>query len=152
MQTTSALELIADRFVRWDGAWYDVASGERVLLHLARAGSAVRQVEWAEGCDILASLRHPLLQPLIDFGAADGTWLFEAYAPRAPIETSAAAGCRLMTHAVRFLDAHGVVLTRDLAGCVFRPVIGGRFARGRPLGIVLQHRKVLDAVAEVLAA
>jgi DNA-binding NtrC family response regulator/tetratricopeptide (TPR) repeat protein len=152
MQTTSALELIADRFVRWDGAWYDVASGERVLLHLARAGPAVRQVEWAEGCDILASLRHPLVQPLIDFGAADGTWLFEAYAPRAPIETSAAAGCRLMTHAVRFLDAHGVVLTQDLAGCVFRPVIGGRFARGRPLGIVLQHRKVLDAVAEVLAA
>ena len=71
MQASSAVELIADRFMWEHGEWYDLATGERVIIHVARAGSAAEQAAWAEECNMLARLRHPLLRPLVDYGAAD---------------------------------------------------------------------------------
>jgi hypothetical protein len=78
-------ELIADRFVSSGGWLVDLACGAPVSVHLLPAGSPAHQSVWSDRCAALARLRHPLLNTLVDYGAADRHRLFEAYSISAPL-------------------------------------------------------------------
>ena len=62
--------LLADRYLRCSGCWIDLATARAVLVAVRDAGAKRSQIEWAERCAMLSALRHPLLNPLIDFGMA----------------------------------------------------------------------------------
>jgi DNA-binding NtrC family response regulator len=144
--------LLADRFMRIRGAWFDIATAEPVVVAIRPAGTRGAQFAWAERCAALARLRHTLLQPLVDYGAADDRSLFEVYAPRDTIAATPRQASYHVTHLARFLQAHGVELTADRAALLvrgLRPAL--QSTRIRPLGIVLQPRRALDAVVEVLS-
>ncbi len=160
-------KIIADRFVLSGTAWIDLATGEPVRIRLAPAGSASEQMAWNARCAHLANLRHPLINPLIDYGMADADRIFEAYAAYGPVRAGGARAESLLTHAAGFLEAHEIALTRPLADFVMRPVSSrpfdtaqGRIASAhvpptrvfRPLGIVLQRRRVFDVLADALDA
>src|SRR5918992_3428753 len=102
--------LLADRFLRVGDSWFDIATAEPVRLIVAAAGPRSAQIEWAENCAMLLRLRHPLINPLIDFGAAGPASLFAAYAIREPLPLSGSAASLAVAHARRFLDAHGAGL------------------------------------------
>jgi transcriptional regulator with AAA-type ATPase domain/tetratricopeptide (TPR) repeat protein len=145
------VSLVADRFVKIHDEYVDLATGDPVRLRLGPAGPLARQIEWAERCAVLSALRHPALNPLIDYGAADTTSTFEAYHQPGPVHASTTCASRLMAHAARFLDAHGVQLDGDLAELAIRKVEYAPAARcGRLVGLVVQPRRALDAALELL--
>jgi transcriptional regulator with GAF, ATPase, and Fis domain/tetratricopeptide (TPR) repeat protein len=143
--------LLGDRFVRIGASWIDLATGLGVRIHLAPAGSTRQQFLWNDRCAMLSRLRHPLLNPLIDYGVADVRRTFEAYAVAPPILTAGYVGCQLLTHVVRFLESHGLPLTRDQAALILRSAVRGDVpARGRAIGIVLQPRTTLTRLSEAM--
>ena len=147
--------LLADRYFRFSGCWIDLATARVVLVALRDAGAKRSQIDWAERCAMLARLRHPLLNPLIDFGVAGPASLFEVYAPRGRLDASASAARTVITHAMRFLDAHGIQLQQAMATHLLRPVERPRSGGGmreRPIGVVLQPRSAMTALGELLAA
>ena len=101
-------------------------------------------------CATLANLRHPLMNPLIDYGSIDGDRRFEAYEARAPIALSRAAASRAIAHAFRFLRAHGIAVARADTDFVLRPIEAGRSAGPRTLGVILQHRQALAVLVDTL--
>ena len=127
-------QIVADRFVRSGTAWIDLATGEAVRLRLAPAGSASAQMAWNGRCAQLANLRHPLINPLIDYGMAGAGRIFEAYAAYGPVRERGTRAESLLSHAACFLEAHEVALTRPLADFVLRPISIGSSgtARGTP--------------------
>ena len=143
-------ELIADRFISSGGWQLDLARGAPVSLRLLAAGTSTHQAVWSDSCATLARLRHPLLNALVDYGAADRYRLFEAYEITPPLEGTGIPASRLIAHVTRFLESHAVPLGRDAAKCVVREVARGPGPRGRPVGIVLQPRRALDAITDVL--
>jgi DNA-binding NtrC family response regulator/tetratricopeptide (TPR) repeat protein len=145
-------QILADRFMTSGSAWIDLATGGSVRLRLVPAGSSAEQNQWSARCAILANLRHPVINPLIDYGAAGTDHLFEAYAAHGPLRAGGGAAERLLAHAVRFLRANEIALERPLADFVLRPVDGGPAVRLRPVGVVLQRRGVFDAIADALDA
>ena len=146
-----AMHLLADRFLRHADGWFDIATANPVSLAVHDAGSLREQIAWAERCAMLVALRHPLLNPLLDFGAADATSLFESYTCAPPLRATHAGASLLVTHGTRFLEAHGVSLTRGLATRLLRPLqIASNAPRVRPLGLVLQARRTLDLLEELL--
>jgi DNA-binding NtrC family response regulator/tetratricopeptide (TPR) repeat protein len=145
-------EIIADRFVASGPAWLDLATGSIVRMHIAQAGAVRDQLIWSARCSLQANLRHPLLNPLVDFGIVDRLRTFEAYEPRGPARASGSAAELLLAHAVRFLEAHAVELPRPVADCALRSVTGGHGTRGRPIGVVLQRRSAFEAVMDALVA
>jgi DNA-binding NtrC family response regulator/tetratricopeptide (TPR) repeat protein len=152
--------MLADRFLPSGASWIDLATGENVRVHIARAGSAREQMAWNTRCAALANLRHALLNPLIDYGTADRGRTFEAYAVRGAVRAGGASAEVLLTHAVAFLRAHGIALARPLADFALRSVSACSSRRRsderrgagkiRPLGVVLQPRAALDAIADAL--
>lgn len=143
-------QILADRFIASGNAWIDLADGAPVRLRLVRAGPSREQADWNDQCARLANLRHPLINPLIDYGAADTERLFEAYAVHGPLRSGRRAAERLLEHAMRFLRTRGVVLDRPRAELVLRPIESGPWSAGRPVGVVLQRRGVYDAIADAL--
>jgi DNA-binding NtrC family response regulator len=145
------IETIADRFVLMRSSWIDLASGDEVRLRLANGGPPSRQLAWSDWCAALWRLRHPLLNPLVDYGAADRERTFEAYEILPPVRVSGASATRLVQHAGRFLEAHALPMDERRARCALRDVARGTTAHGlRPLGTVLQHRVVEDVIADGL--
>ena len=147
--------LLAGRFLRQSGTWIDLARGVPVVVVHHQAGARREQLAWADGCAMLARLRHPLINPLIDYGAAGPASLFEAYAAGPPLECTRNDATHLLTHAVRFLGAHGVTLSAGSAAHVLRAVRLRASADDepvRPVGVVLQPRGIEALVAEFLAA
>ena len=142
------MDWLADRFFNLNGAWIDAATGAavRVLIEDARAESSI---DWDDQCARLASLRHPCVNPLLDYGAASRAFRFEAYA-RLPPMTGVAGSEALLAHATRFLRASGVSLNAGRAQLAVRRVSSGRSRAPRALGITLQPRRALAAVQEVL--
>jgi DNA-binding NtrC family response regulator len=142
------MDWLADRFFNLNGAWIDAASGAavRVLIEDARAGNAL---DFDEQCARLAGLRHPCVNPLLDYGAASNAFRFEAYACLPPIAGVAGSGA-LLAHAARFLRAAGVTLDGGRVHLAMRQVSPGRGRPPRALGITLQPRRALAAVQEVL--
>ena len=151
---SSSAMLLADRYLRFSGCWIDLATARTVLVALRDPGAKRSQIAWAERCTMLARLRHPLFNPLIDFGVAGPASLFEVYAPRGRLDASPSTARTVITHAVRFLDAHGIQLPQAMASCLLRPVERSRSGgkRERPIGVVLQPRGAMAALGEVLAA
>ncbi len=144
-------QLLADRFLGSDDRWTDLATGAPVRLRIAAAGSSAGQIVWNDWCAAVANLRHPLLNPLVDYGMADAQRTFEAYAIGGPVPATGAAGVRLLEHAVHFLSAQGVSLPPPLADYLLRPVVRGS-GGGIPLGVRLQCRTTLGVIRETLAA
>ena len=144
--------ILADRFVNSGTGWIDLASGDPVRLRIMPAGSSKEQMAWDGRCAMLANLRHPAVNPLIDYGAVGKDHIFEAYGAHGSLRVGGRSAGRLLAHAVRFLRAHDVSLERPLADFVLRPIEHGPATRLRPVGIVLQRRAVFDAVADALEA
>ena len=145
-------QLLADRFLASGSSWVDLASGAAVRVRLAPAGSRANQIAWNSCCAVLANLRHPLINPLVDYGMADARHVFEAYAMRGPIRATGASAAGLVDHVIKFLQANGVGLPRPLADYVLREVTVGHILPGRPVGVSLQPRQVFDAIHEALDA
>jgi DNA-binding NtrC family response regulator/tetratricopeptide (TPR) repeat protein len=145
--------LLADRFLHREDGWFDTATAERVSVVVRPAGPRHAQIEWAERCAMLAVLRHPLLLPLIDYGAATDTTIFEAFAMQSPLVGTRTSLSHLVRHGTRFLEAHGVVLSAAEAANIMRPLVTSSTAvRGRPVGLSLQPRAACDAIADRLSA
>jgi DNA-binding NtrC family response regulator len=149
----TAVTLLADRFIRSLDGWFDIATATRVEIRIREAGPLRAQIAWAETCAMLAVLRHPLFHPLIDYGVAGPTTLFEAYRALGGLEASPPYASMLVTHGSRFLDAHGVALTAQLADVLVRPIVSGAMTpRSRPIGVVLQPRRACEALSELMTA
>ena len=73
------MELIADRFVVHEGRAVDLGSGDEVRLITSSAGGAAEQLRWALRCQRFASIHHPSIARLLDFGALGETRRFEAW-------------------------------------------------------------------------
>ena len=145
--------LLADRFLHRERAWFDIATGERVSVVVHEAGPRRAQIAWAERCAMLAMLRHPLLLPLVDYGAAGPTTLFEAFGMRPPLAATGPSLSHLVTHGTRFLQAHGVMLSAAEAATLLRPLVVRPAAfRGRPVGSSLQPRTAWTVMAELLGS
>ena len=147
-------ELVADRFVPIGETWTDVACGAPVRLRFLPAASRVDEIVWNDQCAERTRLRHPLLNVLVDYGVADPQRRFEAYGVGAPIRASGRMAAHLLRHAARFLESHGLPLLPQTSRVALRDVCGalGRLRPdlGRPLGLVLQPRSILDGLAEAL--
>ena len=144
-------ELLANRFVHHDRRWIDLASGEDVRVVIVPAGTREAQFVWSDWCATLSVMRHPLLNELVDYGAADAVHTFEAYTRKAPVAVRGGAGTALLKHAVRFLESRGITLSNERATAVLRPVVESHKPRRlRPLGIVLQRRDALCTLQEAL--
>jgi DNA-binding NtrC family response regulator/tetratricopeptide (TPR) repeat protein len=142
-------ELLADRFLPWGTTWIDLASGAAVRLRRAEAGSEIDRLVWSDWCATLARMRHPLLNQLVDYGFADAGRTFEAYCVAPPVP---ARGAGILRHLVRFLEANALHLSRDVAALALRQICAARGApRRRPLGIMLQPRRAIETLDEVLA-
>ena len=146
------LRILADRFIALRGAWIDLATGARARVRVVPAGLPGEQLAWSTHCARLANLRHPLINPLIDYGQADRDHRFEAYEVHRPIRCRGRAAQRLLAHAMRFLVANEIVLERPLAEFALRSIETGPGGRVRPVGVVLQRRTVYSAIADALDA
>jgi DNA-binding NtrC family response regulator/tetratricopeptide (TPR) repeat protein len=145
-------QVVADRFMRSNTAWIDLGTGQITTLRIMPAGSQSEQFVWNTQCAALANLRHPLINPLIDYGFIDRHQRFEAYATRPPIRVSIRMAERLTAHGMRFLHAHGLPLDQANLDRLVRPIEHTRSSSIRPLGVVLQPRAVYDAIADALDA
>lgn len=143
------MPLIADRFLAEDDEVVDLATGETVRLSID-AGAA-RARERVTLCDRLFSVRHPLLLPLVDYGAVGSRW-FEAHANLPALRVSSAEARACALHLVRFLRSAGIELDAASTARNVRPAADGTPPTGRPVGISLQSRPDLDAVRTVLEA
>ena len=142
--------LLADRFVFDHGSWVDIATGQVASV---RIRDAVRDpTGWAERCASMAVLRHPLINPLIDYGACDASRVFEAYAVNPAASASGPTAARLLAHVAQFLQTQGVPVAPDVAAFFMREVREGPPASGRPIGVVLRRRAALDTIQDVLDA
>jgi DNA-binding NtrC family response regulator/tetratricopeptide (TPR) repeat protein len=144
--------IVADRFLALRDVWIDLATGALVKLRITPAGTSRSQFEWSARCEVLANLRHPLINPLVDFGAVDRAHVFEAYAASGPLAVRGSAAESLALHAVRFLERYGVDLPRPIADFALRPIARGTVRSVRPIGVFLQRRNVFDAIADTLDA
>jgi DNA-binding NtrC family response regulator/tetratricopeptide (TPR) repeat protein len=146
------MQWIADRFFNDGQGWVDAATGHLVRLHVTAAGPAGADIEWSDWCSRLARIRHPRLNPLLDFGAASRVQRFEAYdASRPPL--SERGSIRPDDHGRACLEA--TLLTQGISLDEPRQAIAVRRPSGvvtgeRAVGIQLQPRAVLDAIDEAL--
>ena len=142
------MELLADRFRVDDGRVVDLTTGALVGFNLdgpiRRAEAHARTAL----CDRLASIQHPLLLPMVDYGLWRDRW-FEAHAVMPPLRAPGGAAAQAL-HLIRFLRDVGVELSgrqaaRHVRAATRRPADGWR-----PIGVRLQWRAALDSVRAVL--
>jgi len=143
------MQWIAERFFTIGQEWIDAASGHAISLHLFRSDDD--EVEWSEECSRLANLRHPLLNPLIDYGIGPNGCRFEAYdrLPPLVLEPGRNQGA-VDQHLKKFLQSRNVELTPARRVMTVRRKAAGLAASGRPIALMLQPRRALDAVEEAL--
>jgi DNA-binding NtrC family response regulator len=118
--------LIADRFFINDrGDTIDLATGAPVSLMISAAGGPTEQARWAERCAWFASLVHPSISPLIDYGPFGEAHRFEVWLARSRWAGSVAAAEQCLVRVNRFLDACGrtAVSAKSLAALGSRPVV-----------------------------
>ncbi len=143
-------EVMAERFVRLRSAWIDLATGHQVQLRISPSGSRCDELNWNARCAALASLRHPVINALIDYGSIDRGHVFEAYEKQPPLILGKRAAQHALSHALRFVHGHGVQLARGDVDLMMRPIETGRSLSVRMLGVVLQHRAIFETVTEAL--
>ena len=143
------MQWIADRFFRTRESWIDAASGLPVRLRqLPSAGTDERA--WNDECARLANMRHPLMNTLIDYGPSSRGALFEAYERGDGAPASGGGGEQLLQQVTHFLRASRVAMPPDRAAHAMRPVVRGRGAARRAIGLTIQGRLALDAIEESL--
>ena len=143
------MEWLADRFFFEDGRWLDAATGRRVRIYVEHASPA-DAFDWDEQCGRLFNVRHPLLNPLVDYGPAPGNRRFEAY-ELSPTTTGTGRGAeRLLVHLPEFLRSVGISLAAPRSQYAVRQIGSGANAPDRPLGLTLQPRRALEAARETL--
>jgi DNA-binding NtrC family response regulator/tetratricopeptide (TPR) repeat protein len=144
--------VVAERFVENGQAWIDLASGLPVCLRLERAGPRAAQMVWSDRCADLARMRHPAMNVLIDYGSLEQDTTFEAYSIGGTLGFTSSLTSFNTTHVMRFLAARGHALTKEDATYVLREMrIGKQMSKGRPLGVIIQPRAVLETVNEAMA-
>jgi hypothetical protein len=151
-------ELVADRFAAFGRTWIDVASGAPVRLRFVHAAQVSEEVIRNEQCAERARLRHPLMNVLLDYGVAGNGRMFEAYSIGEPLAVGGRAASELLRHAGRFLASRGLPLTAHASRHALREVVCAgiartgslRFSSGRPLGLILQPRAVIESLREAL--
>ena len=179
MTVTEVQPLVLDRFVNvGSGRGVDLGTGQPVWFHLEPAGERAKQAQRLHTAAALASVRHPLLAPLLDFGPeCRGTWV-EVYGAR-PCGAADMSGCpsrlRSPQEADAILDAAGLTVARSCSqpvvidgmgaltcpGPVARLVPRDAIDRSAPMrsateagvqviAIRLQRRPELDQVLDVL--
>ena len=73
------MEILGDRFLRSrNGLVFDLASGHEVVFRRSTVGAGAEQSAWVDRCTALASVRHPHLVELVDYGLIGVTHRFEA--------------------------------------------------------------------------
>jgi DNA-binding NtrC family response regulator/tetratricopeptide (TPR) repeat protein len=147
------MQWLAERFFSAGNGWIDAATGNRVRLRLCPADAA-SEFDWSEECTALATLRHPLLNCLLDYGIGPNGCRFEAYDASEPAQVAATGDVseRLLQHLTQFLRDCRVPLPPDRGAVAVKPLVSGRVLWRRPLGIRLQRRLALDAIEETLDA
>jgi transcriptional regulator with AAA-type ATPase domain len=143
------MQWMADRFFYANGSWIDAASGSRVRV-LIEDADPEDALEWDEQCARMANVRHPLLNPLIDYGLASNARRFEAYAIAGNAAAAGGSGERALAHVAEFLAASGIAPTSARCRLAIRPVSPEKTRSGRAVGITLQPRRALSAVHEAL--
>src|SRR5687768_13352532 len=120
------MQWIAERYFAAGSEWIDAASWRAVRVHLS-APPIVEEVDWNEPCARPAKLRHPLLNPLIDYGIGPNGCRFEVYERSEPLQAPASSDAAeiAMRHAAQFLRAHAVMIPAAVAPFALRPVIAG---------------------------
>lgn len=102
------MSLIGDRFLLDEqGRAVDLATGEQVVLRQCTAGGPSEQARWAERCAWLASIVHPALAPLLDYGVFGEATRFEAWCVSLMWRGSAQAAQAVVARASAFLAANG---------------------------------------------
>jgi DNA-binding NtrC family response regulator/tetratricopeptide (TPR) repeat protein len=149
---SSVPQVVADRFVRCEHTWIDLATADPVQLRIIPSGSRRDELDWNARCASLANLRHPLINALVDYGSIDRAHRFEAYELRPSIVLGKRAAQDAIAHAIRFIRAFDMRLSRSEANCVLRRIETGRSASPPTLGILLQHRHVFGVVGDTLEA
>ncbi len=112
------MEWIADRFFKTHDGWIDAATGDTVGLHISPPHPP-SDLDWNEQCARLANLRHPLLNPLLDYGLVV-THRFEAYAAGPAVTLSSRAAGAALEHVAQFVRAAGVELQAGRCGLAMR--------------------------------
>ena len=103
------MQLVADRFVVGDaGRVVDLATGDRVVLTIAAAGGRAEQTRWAVRCDALQKLHHPMIAPMVDYGAIGESQRFEAWGCGSSWSGAREAAERVVSEARLFLHACGL--------------------------------------------
>ena len=73
------MEILVDRFLRTrNGLVFDLASGSEVVFTRSTAGAGREHSAWVDRCAALASIRHPHLVELVDYGLIGVAHRFEA--------------------------------------------------------------------------
>ena len=63
------MEILGDRFPRnRNGLVFDLASCHEVVFSRSTTGAGAEQAAWLDRCAALASVRHPHLVELLDYG------------------------------------------------------------------------------------
>jgi len=139
--------LIAERFLSDDDGVIDLATGEPIRLSIDSAPSVARPR--VALCDRLFAVRHPLLLPVVDYGAFGDHW-FEAHADHPALRVPEGQARTAALHLVRFLRAHAIELDGAAASRHVRAALEGPRATWRPIGLALQPRAALETIRTVL--
>lgn len=144
------MQVFANRFLVEAEDALDLATGE--FVHLWTSPGLPRRDQQARAglCDRLTALRHPLLLPPVDYGASGTIW-FEAYPAWPAVRVPPGQRPEIALHVVRFLRAHELSLSADATTRVVRAALDDRMVRWRPLGVALQPRYAMEAVALAIA-
>jgi DNA-binding NtrC family response regulator/tetratricopeptide (TPR) repeat protein len=147
------MQWLADRFFSTGHQWIDAATARRVRIRVSAADMS-NDIDWSEECATLATLRHPLLNCLVDYGIGPNGCRFEAYESSDPAQVNTVGdfGERLLQHLTRFLRGCRVQLPPERGAVAVRPIVSGRLISRRPLGIRLQRRRALESIEETLDA
>ncbi len=116
------VEFVADRFVVCrPGLALDLATGAQVALSVSTAGARPEHARWKDRCARLASLWHPRVATLVDYGPIGEVRRFEAWRSDGlwdgPLEEARTA----VAHGTAFLHANGLTVGERAsgpAGCV----------------------------------
>jgi hypothetical protein len=120
------MQLVADRFaIDEGGRALDLATGETVTLIIGSAGGVSEQMRWRHRCDMLHSLLHDAIAPLLDFGLVGESSRFEAWSCGAPRRGVSGPARSVHDRARGFLFACGLSVD-DLADESLRPGHDGR--------------------------
>ena len=148
------MQLFADRFLIDGSDTIDLATGDLVRLSAEAARDRPTTQARTTLCDRLASVRHPLLIPLLDYGVAQEHW-FEAHMLLPALHMHHDEARRTALHLGRFLSGTGIDMTRDAVDRNVRSVrqpAGRSLPSVRPLGLRLVERSSLEQIQVLLEA